>query len=119
MPELSIEAVFGTGTTQTATTFSISKTGLAALLSSAGYTFNPSATNTTDELIAAIVCAGLATLTPAAREADPATRNIEFLFDPTINFTTTTINNQTYNRHTVDVSFYKPIAIPKLNPSDY
>ncbi len=119
MPELNLEQVFGTGTAQTATTLTISKSGLAALLSNSGYSFTPKDANSPDELIAGIICAGLATLTPEARSVDPTARNVEFSYDPTINFDTTTINGQTYNRHVVDVRFYKPVPTPKLNPSDY
>jgi hypothetical protein len=119
MPELSIEAIFGTGTAQTATTFTISKSGLAAILTAAGYSFNPKADNSADELMAALICAGLVNLSPANREVDPINRNVELSYDSTINFDTTTLNGQTYNRHTVSVNFYKPIATPKLNPSDF
>jgi len=119
MPELSLEAVFGTGTAQTLTTFTLSKSGLAALLSAQGYGFTPKDTNTPDELIAAIICAGLISLTPDARELDPLARNVEFDYDPAINFDATTLNGQVYNRHSVSVRFYKPIPTPKINPSDY
>jgi hypothetical protein len=118
MPERTITEVFGAGTTQTATELRISKTGLASLLSAAGYQFNPTEANTLDELIAAITCACLAQLTPEAREAEPLTRNVEFNYDVDRGFDSPTIDGQTYNRHTVEVVFYKAIATPKLNPSD-
>jgi|GEM_PF-6112459 len=110
--------LFGTGTTQTATELRISKTGLASLLSAAGYNFTPTSDNTVDELVAAIACAGLTVLTSQEREVDPITRNVEFSYDPNINFDSPTLEGQTFNRHTIEVVFYKPIATPKLNPSD-
>jgi hypothetical protein len=118
MPERTITEVFGANATQTATELRIDKAGLAAILAQAGFTFNPTNTNTLDELVAAIVCAGLARLTAAEREADPIARNVEFNYDPNLNFDSPTLDNQTYNRHTVEVVFYKPIATPKLNPSE-
>jgi hypothetical protein len=119
MPELAPEIVFGAGTTQSPTTFTLSKAGVSTLLANAGYTFTPKDVNSADELMAAIICCGLVSLTPAAREADPANRNIEFDYDPTLNFDTTNLGGITYNRHVVDVRFYKAIPTPKLNPSDY
>jgi hypothetical protein len=119
MAELSLEQALGTGASQNPTTFVISKTGMAALLSAAGYTFTPKDSNSVDELLAAITCCGLAKLTPEVREADPTHKNIEFRYDPTINFSTTVLNGQTFNRHTVEVAFYKSIPTPTLNPSDY
>lgn len=119
MPEQSITDVFGAGSSQTATEFRISKPGLAAILTAAGYTFTAKADNTVDELVAAFICAGLAQMSPTARAIDPINRNIEFSYDPAIGFDSPTSDGQTFNRHTVDVAFYKPIATPKLNPSDF
>jgi len=119
MPELPITAMFGTGSSQTATELRISKSGLAAVLTAAGYSFTPKADNTLDELVAALVCAGLVVLTPEARTQDPTTRNIEFNFDPAIGFDSPTIDGQTFQRHTVDIAFYKPIVTPQINPTDY
>lgn len=118
MARRTIVEVFGIGSTQTATEIRISKAGLTDLLTAAGYTFVPTDSNTVDELIAAIICAGLVTLTPASREADPALRNVEFRYDPATSFDSPTVDGQTFNRHTVEAAFYKPIATPKLNPSD-
>ncbi len=119
MAELTLEQALGTGTTQTPTTFVISKSGMAALLSAAGYTFTPKDVNSVDELFAAVTCCGLASLTPEVRDADPDNKNLEFRYDPTINFSTTVLNDSTYNRHVVEVAFYKKIPTPKLNPSDF
>jgi hypothetical protein len=65
MPDRVITELFGAGSSQTAAELRISKTGLAAVLSAAGYSFTPTDTNTLDELIAAITCAGLVKLTSA------------------------------------------------------
>lgn len=118
MARRTIIEVFGAGSTQTATELRISKAGLTDLLTAAGFTFVPTDANTLDELIAAIVCAGLAALTPASREAEPTLRNVEFRYDPAVNFDSPTIDGQSFNRHVVEAAFYKPIATPKLNPSD-
>jgi len=119
MAELMLPDMFGDGATQTATELRISKAGLAAVLTAAGYTFNPRADNSLDELVAAFICAGLARVNAEARAADPVARNVEFNYDPTIGFDSPTIDGQTFNRHTVDVAFYKPITTPKLNPTDF
>lgn len=119
MAEQTLIDMFGDGSTQTATEFRISKAGLAARLTAAGYSFQAKPENSLDELIAAFICAGLATLTPDARAVDPINRNVEITYDPTIGFDSPTLEGQTYNRHTVDVAFYKPITAPKLNPSDF
>lgn len=118
MPERQITEVFGDGSTQSATEIRISKAGLAAVLSAGGYTFTPTADNSLDEIIAAITCAGLAQLTPEARETEPLIRNVEFRYDPATNFDSPSVDGQTFNRHTVEVSFYQPIPTPKLNPAD-
>lgn len=118
MPEFTIAEVWGTGSRQTATEIIISKAGIAALLANAGYTFTPAGDNTLDELIATIVCAGLIQMTPEARLTDSVNRNTEFRYDPTVNFDSPTVDGQTFNRHTVEIAFYKPIPTPKLSPSD-
>lgn len=118
MAELTIVEGWGAGSRQTATEVIISKPGLAALLAEAGYTFTPRDNNSLDELIAAITCAGLVKLSPEARQIDSLNRNIEFRYDPAVNFDSPSIDGQTFNRHTVEVAFYKPIPTPKLNPSD-
>lgn len=119
MAEKTLIEIFGAGTSQTATELRISKEGLSALLSANEYTFIAKADNSPDELIAAIVCAGLATMKVSDREADPINRNCEFTYDPAINYDSPNLNGQTYSRHTVSVAFYKPIPTPKLNPSDF
>jgi len=118
MAELTITDFFGAGSSQSATELRISKAGLSALLAGSGYTFVAGDANSLDELIAAIVCAGLIKLNPEARGIDSVNRNTEFRYDPTVNFDSPTIDGQTYNRHTVEVGFYKPIPTPKLNPDD-
>jgi len=119
MPEQELTAMLGANSSQTATEIRINKAGLAALLTAAGYTFTPKADNTLDELVAALICAGLVALTPEARAVDPISRNIEITYDPAIGFDSPTVDGQTFHRHTVDVAFYKPITSPKLNPSDF
>lgn len=119
MPKATIVEVFGTGSSQSATEVRISKAGLAAVLAAAGYTFTPTDANSADEIIAAIVCAGLAVLTPATREAEPLVRGVEFSYDPTVNFDSVSVNGQSFNRHTVEAAFYQLIPTPKLNPSDF
>lgn len=118
MPERNLTELFGANASQSPTELRIDKPGLAAILSSGGYQFTPSATNTVDELVAAILCAGLVVLTPEQREIDPVNRNVEITYDANINFDSPTIDGQTYNRHTIDTTFYKPIPTPKLNPSE-
>jgi hypothetical protein len=118
MAELTIAEALGAGSRQTATELIINKAGLTALLADAGYTFVASDANTLDELIAAIVCAGLIKLSPESRLIDSINRNVEFRYDPTINFDSPTVGGQTFNRHTVEVAFYKAIPTPKLNPMD-
>jgi len=118
MAELTIVDFFGAGSSQSATELRISKGGLAALLASSGYTFVAGDANSVDELIAAIACAGLIKLNPEARAIDSVNRNVEFRYDPTVNYDSPTIDGQTFNRHTVEVAFYKPIPTPKLNPDD-
>jgi hypothetical protein len=119
MAEVALIDMFGAGASQTAGEIRISKPGLAAILNASGYTFTPKENNTLDELVAAFICAGLAALKPEVRSADPINRNIEFSYDPTLNFDSPTINGQTYNRHTIEAIFYKPIETPKLNPADF
>lgn len=119
MTEKTLTEVFGTGSSQTITEIIISKTGLAALLFSAGYTFTPTASNSVDQLLAAIVCAGLVALSPEERSKDVINRNLEFRYDPNINFSTITTDGQTFNQHTIELAFYKPVATPSFNPSDF
>jgi hypothetical protein len=119
MAEISLTDMFGNGSTQTATEVRISKPGLQALLTAAGYTFTPKESNSVDELLAAFICAGLVALNPDVRKVDPINRNVEFSYDPTLNFDSPTIDGQTYNRHTIEAIFYRPITTPKLNPSDF
>ena len=119
MPEKTLVEAFGVGSTQNATEILISKTGLAALLATNNYSYSPSANDSLDELIAAIICAGLISLSPTEREVDKLNRNVEFRYDPTINYDSPTLDGQTYNRHVVEVAFYKPIPTPTLSPSDF
>lgn len=119
MPEKTLSEAFGAGSSQSPTEIIISKTGLAALLTTNGKNFNPTASNSLDELIAAIVCAALITLSPEEREVDKIARNVEVRYDPTINFDSPTLDGQTYNRHVVELAFYKQIDTPALSPSDF
>jgi hypothetical protein len=119
MAEKAIPDVMGAGSSQTPTQFIISKPGLAAILAAAGFTFTPKDTNTLDELVTAVLCAGLAGMKPADREADPLNRNVEFRYDPAINFDTTVIDAKTYERHTIEAALYKHIPTPAINPSDF
>lgn len=119
MAEKTLIEVFGDGASQTETEIIINKPALAAILAAVGHTFTPSATNSVDELMAAIVCAGLINLKPIDRDTDPVNRNIEFRYDPTLNYDRPTLNGQTFDRHTVEVAMYKAISAPNIHPSDY
>lgn len=119
MAEKTLTEVFGAGSSQTATEWRINKTDLAAILAAAGYSFTADANNSVDQLIAGIICAGLIALKASDREADPTNRNVEFRYDPAINYDSPTLNGQTYSRHTVEVAFYKPIPVPQISPADY
>jgi hypothetical protein len=119
MAGLTLTEALGANSRQTATEVLISKQGLAALLSSSNFTFVPKEENSLEEIMVAITCASLVTMSPAEREKDIVNRRIEFRYDPTINFDSPTINGQSFNRHVVEQAFYKPIATPKLNPSDF
>lgn len=101
MAEKTLVEVFGAGSSQNASEILISKSGLASLLSAAGFSFAPAANNSLDELIAALVCTGLTSLSPTEREVDKINRNVEFKYDPSINYDSPTIDGQTFNRHTV------------------
>ena len=117
--EKTLVQAFGAGSSQSISEIIISKSGLATLLATNQFTFTPAADNSLDELIAAIICAGLITLSPTEREVDKVNRNIEFRYDSTINYDSPTLDGQTYNRHIVEVAFYKPIPTPIINPSDF
>jgi hypothetical protein len=118
MPEKSLVEVFGAGSSQSATELIISKTGLASLLAP-NYSFTPSANNSVDELITAIICSCLINLSPEERAKDPLSRNLQVSYDPTINFSTVNVNGQTFYQHVVELAFFKAIVTPKLNPGDF
>jgi hypothetical protein len=117
MAEFTLVDVFGSQATQDVEKVILYKSDLAAILTAAGYTFVPAANNSVDSLMLAIVCAGLIKMTPASREADPVNKNVEFSYDPAINYDSPTLDGQSYSRHTVSVASYVPIPTPKLNPS--
>jgi hypothetical protein len=118
MPEKTLVEVFGAGSSQSATELIISKTGLASILAP-NYSFSPTANNSVDELLAAIVCSCLMNLSPEDRAEDPLTRNLQFSYDPTINFSVVNVNGQSFNQHIIELAFFKAITTPKLNPSDF
>jgi hypothetical protein len=119
MSELTFPEALGVGSSQTTTEFIISKAGLSTLLASKGYTYTPSDNDSVDKLFIVLALVGLATMNPEERAKDPVARNIEFRYDPAVNFDSPTIDGQSYNRFVIEQAIYKPITIPKINPADF
>ena len=111
MAEPSVKLVFGDGATQDATTLTISK----ADLTSVGLT--PSATNTAESLLLAIVLKFKSVLTEAARDTniDQSVAVVDG-FSPSI----TTRNNLIYLRNTISVEVDKLMSgADTIDPDDY
>ncbi len=101
--------VFGQNAVQNATTLTITK----ADLSTTGFT--PSATNTADSLLAAILAFAEQTLTPANQSSNPEQSvAIADSFD-----SITLINTVSYRVKTKSLSFQKPDTGSAFNPNDY
>lgn len=119
MAEIDFNTIFGADSTQTITEWRLNKSNIQAILQANNYEFTPEANNSVDQLMTVIVLLGLIHLTPSYREADTANRNLEFRFDPSVNFDSPTLNGQTFSRHTVEAAFYTLTSVPKINPNNY
>ena len=109
MAEPTLIEVFGTGATQDATTFTIDKNDQVAI----GLT--PSASNTAESLLAAIIAIAQQTLTTTRQESHSEQSiviedNLEAL---------TTRNDQLYRQLTKSISFDKLDTQVGFDPDDY
>jgi hypothetical protein len=109
MAEPTLTAVFGTNATQTADEFVISKADLVSV----GLT--PSANNSPESLLTAIVKRAEGTLTPANYDLNPdQSITIEAGFGDL-----PTRNGVTYRRNVRTISFYKVDTQADLDPDEY
>jgi hypothetical protein len=109
MAEPTLVQVFGANATQTSTDLVIKKSDLA----DTGLT--PSASNTAESLLLAIVLKFKATLTDAARDTDQSVAVTDG-FSPSV----TTRNNAIYLRNTISVEVDKLLAgADVIDPDDY
>ena len=112
MPEPSLTNIFGAGALQTGTSLTIDKEDLIAV----GLT--PSATNTAESLLVAILLKAKMTLTPEDLEANPdqsiTITQADFNFQTLIQR-----NNTTYRQATYSINLQKPDAGSVINPNDY
>ncbi len=111
MAEPTLLQVFGINATQDATTLTISKTDLT----STGLT--PSATNTAESLLIAVVLKMQGSLTNVARDTNPdQSIAVTDGFSPSI----TTRNNAIYLRNTISVEVDKLLlGADVIDPDDY
>ena len=113
MAEPTITQVFGAGATQTATTISINKSDLAAI----GLT--PSATNTAESLLAAIVIFAKGYLTQSKFEANTdQSITIEPGFDSIISRDDGAGNLISYRQTQFNINLHK-LDAGTLDPDDY
>lgn len=108
MAEPTLQQVFGTGASQTASTITISKADLTQLF--------PSATNRAEELLVALLLKAGTYLTDANRQLDPANVNVSIVAGtPTF----ITSNQLTFRRDSLNVLLYKLDAGSSITPADY
>ena len=106
--EPSLQAVFGAGATQTATTVTILKSDLPGL--------TPAADNRAESLLVAILLKAKATLTTANQET-----NIEQSITINDGFVPSFVirNNNQYRQDDITVSLQKPAGSIAIDPDDY
>jgi hypothetical protein len=103
------QQVFGTGFTQTATTFTISKADLASV----GLTAD--ASNRAEQLFVAVLLKAAASLNPTAQQSNPDIQiTVESSF-PSIVFR----NDQNYRQSTYTVALQKLDTATSIDPDDY
>jgi len=117
MAELSLQNVFGASATQNATTLTLNKAELAALVTAAGFTYTPTANDGVEKLFSALVFAASLNLNTTQRAVDTATRNIEINAPsaPAIIATTTGI----FQRDSWTFNLFKPYTYAPLSSNDY
>lgn len=109
MAEPTVEQLFGVGTTQTATTLTIPKSGLTAL----GLT--PSATNTAESLLAAILKLCQASLSPTKAAGNPD-QSITISDSPA---SLVAVGSTTFYRKNILISFGAVTNTAGITPDDY
>jgi hypothetical protein len=117
MAELTLQNVFGNSAVQTATTFTITKSEIAALAVAAGFTYTPSATDGAEKLFTALLMAASQNLNSTNRAADYTTRNVEISAPsyPSI----ISQNSTNWQRDSWTVNLYKAFNYANLSANDY
>jgi len=110
MPEPTLADVFGTGAVQDANTVTIQKSALATK------GLAPTAANTAESLLVALVMLGADKLTETARATDAVNRNVSILYSGQDLIEVSGIN---YRRDAFSLLLYKQQPLATLNPNDY
>lgn len=108
MAEPTLVEVFGAGASQTSTTLTIAKADLTGL--------TPSATNTAEALLVAILLKAQSVLTEANRSSDFPLRNVTI-----VNSSPQLViqGSQTYRRDNLNISLYKLETASAVDPDSY
>jgi hypothetical protein len=117
MAELSLQNVFGASATQSATTFTVTKAEMAALVTAAGFTYTPTANDGAEKLFSALLFAASANLNSTQRAIDLVGRNIEIIAPsyPTI----VSSSGVNYQRDGWTVNLYLPYTYSPLSANNY
>ncbi|HEY9660514.1 MAG TPA: hypothetical protein V6C65_18830 [Allocoleopsis sp.] len=110
MAEPTLTQVFGAGTTQDSTTFTITKADLA----SAGYT--PSASDSAEKILAAIIDKARQSLTSTGADTNS---DQSIVFDDNPFFSGTERNNTRYTRLSLTVNFDTAVSVTGIVPNNY
>ncbi|BAT53774.1 hypothetical protein NOS3756_27370 [Nostoc sp. NIES-3756] len=110
--ELTLEQVFGAGTTQDATSITILKANLPGLTAAAN--------NTAESILTGILKRGAVNLTETNRESN-INQSVVVDMSATPSFTTRTNGNttETYIRNTISVELDKAYGTVEIDPDDY
>jgi hypothetical protein len=111
MAEPTLQEVFGSNATQTATTITINKSDLAIV----GLT--ASATNTAESLITALTLMASRSLTETNRASDTANRNVTLSYNGQDLIDQGTAGY--FRRDIYSLLLYKTTALQTVNPNDY
>lgn len=110
MAEPTLQMIFGTNATQTATTLTIQKADLPQLTATAN--------NSGESLLAAILLLAKTILTPTRQETNPE-QSITIIDDPITPVSYITRNEQRYTQITQSINFQEIANNVGINPNNY
>lgn len=108
MPEPTLTQVFGANATQTATTLTLSKADFPGL--------NPTATNTAESLVVAILLKNKAYLNATNQEANP---DIQVTIEESDFQSFILRNNRSYRQRTLSVNLEQLDTVGAIDPDSY